>query len=115
MIDNGANRPGCGAEQTAGCFSRALPYQLDKTTGPADDPLNGSSVWHHAMQSDAFNLEGGSIRRLENGNYLFAFTSLDSGRLWNPRASSYIFEIDMDSSKVVFSKLTLPTPEYNIG
>ena len=52
---------------------------------PADDPLNGSSVWHHAMQSDAFNLEGGSIRRLENGNYLFAFTSLDSGRLWNPR------------------------------
>jgi hypothetical protein len=70
-----------------------FPYQLDKTTGPADDPKNGSAVFEHAMESDAFNLEGGSIRRLANGNYLLAFTSLDDNRKWNPRGSSYIFEV----------------------
>ena len=92
-----------------------FPYQLDKTTGPSDDPKNGSAVFEHAMESDAFNLEGGSIRRLANGNYLLAFTSLDDNRKWNPRGSSYIFEVDMDGSKMVYSKLTLPTAEYDVG
>ena len=105
--------------------SRAFPAfnQQAAASAAADDDApapNGTRTWNAAMSRDLFNVVGGSIRRVDDGKYLVAFTSVADTRAWNARASSYIFEVDATagdrgSGEPVWAKLALPVPEYDVG
>ena len=127
LVDDGDDRPGCYALASrgyAGCFSRAIQYELDDAAGVArvrwqfEYPyqLNASSGEYGASHfvaradddytptpnadlatvftHDLFNWDGGSVARLADGHYLVAFTAVEATRDWNPSASMYAFEVD---------------------
>lgn len=88
LIDEGNNRPNCTATNSSvlGCFSRAVEIHLDWDAGlvrckwqfafPNNTMLN--ATWASAEAKDVLNVDGGSVEILDNGNYLVAFTHLDT-------------------------------------
>ena len=132
IIDDGAQRPGCPGstntsahpEDGAGCFSRAVMYRLDNAAMRAvvvwqfEFPfsLSDSSV-EKVMLHDVFNAVGGSVYELTNGHFLIGFTSVSDTREYNPRATSYAFEIATGegNGKVdVKTRMLIPTPLQNV-
>ena len=133
VIDDGAQRPGCPGstntsahpEDGAGCFSRAVEYKLDFMRAKV------SVVWQFEFPfgldeasiekvelHDVFNAVGGSVYELTNGHFLVGFTSVSDTRAYNPRATSYAFELatgDGDDGHVaVKTRMLIPTPLQNV-
>ena len=67
---------------------------------------------------DVFNAVGGSVYELTNGHFLVGFTSVSDTRAYNPRATSYAFELatgDGDDGHVaVKTRMLIPTPLQNV-
>ena len=110
MMDDGTDRPGCTIMRTGQCFSRAIMYRLDREAMvarvvwqfEAPDDVTGLYRSPEDMQTFAqqstWNEVGGSVYRLANGNYLVAFSSVESDDE-NPKGAASIFELDAGQQK----------------
>lgn len=122
VIDDGTDRPGCTIERTGACFSRAVMYRLDRDAGAValvwqfayPDRVAQKDDFYRTSQVDTWNEVGGSLYRLENGNYLVAFSSVAASDV-NPRGAAQIFELDLDGNSTAASYMEVPTPAANVG
>ena len=60
------------------------------------------------FEHDAMTFDGGSVKRLSNGNYLVGLTAVVASRAWNPASAMLVFEVD-DAANVV-AMMTIPHP-----
>ena len=78
-----------------------------------------TSSWKEVMERDVFNSCGGSVYAMRNGNYLIAFTALDSAVHTHNRSkdrTTYAWEVDFHTGNpVVRSSLLLPIPHDAAG
>ena len=133
LLDDGTNRPGCAhATQYAGCWSRAVLYQLDFATMraklawqfeapfrlPNDDATPfAKTVWRHVMTHDEYNFDGGSVHPLESGRMLVGFTATYANRAYNRNASDLVWEVDpqLPDAESIKSVLVVPRSGADTG
>ena len=66
------------------------------------------------LAHDAFNYDGGTVERLDNGNYLVGFTDTVEGqRDWNAAGSMLLFEVD--DAGDLRAMMTVPRPTQTGG
>lgn len=71
VYDNGFERPGCDIGTGAGCYTRAVEYQINRSAQSATE------VWEYRHSPDIYASLVGSARRLPNGNTTILFGMLN--------------------------------------
>jgi len=120
-IDDGNNRPGCKAKLPQHCFSRAVEYKINSTTGTAklswqfEYPylVEDGQYTEQVKYNDLWELDGGSVSKLTaTDRYLVAFTGTYGES--NPYlGKSYVFEVETDGS--IWAMMTVPGTMWKSG
>ena len=136
LVDDGDMRPNCTVSRAdparERCYSRAVEYRLDADTKLAHlvwefefplarTPTNRTAAARGETNSlaeieleDYYVAAGGSVARLDNGNYIVAFTQIDDvygETAW--RNATRVFEVHADGS--VNSQVILPAAWHHFA